>query len=208
MHPPYLAHPRSAAPYPPTPPKRAPRARTSCGCGRWRSPRAWAACSWASSRSARPGGLHAPAPWQSIQKGTRVLISLWDSLMFGRVPGTRPNISESHSETSTRVPFCIAHHRIVLAGAEYCTFGYGTGLLPFEEWDLLAGTPRHLSSLRARTSTLQAAPDSQPRGRVQCQRLRHAAWRSIADGGLAVAQARTARATRTTPREALAPSRA
>ena len=31
--------------------------------------------------------------------------------MFGRVPGTRPNISESHSEISTRVPFCI-----VLAG--------------------------------------------------------------------------------------------
>ena len=25
----------------------------------------------------------------AIQKGTRVLISLWDSLMFGRVPGTR-----------------------------------------------------------------------------------------------------------------------
>ena len=50
-----------------------------------------------------------------IQKGTRVLISLWDSLMFGRVPknaapflGTRPNISESHSEISTRVPLCIA----------------------------------------------------------------------------------------------------
>ena len=42
----------------------------------------------------------------SIQKGTRVLISLWNSLMFGRVPGTRPNISESHSEISTRVPFC------------------------------------------------------------------------------------------------------
>ena len=41
-------------------------------------------------------------------KGTRVLISLCDSLMFGRVPGTRPNISESHSEISTRVPFCIA----------------------------------------------------------------------------------------------------
>ena len=47
-------------------------------------------------------------------RGTRVLISLWDSLMFGRVPkngvaflGTRPNISESHSEISTRVPFCI-----------------------------------------------------------------------------------------------------
>ena len=30
--------------------------------------------------------------------------------MFGRVPGTRPNISESHSEISTRVPFCIEHH--------------------------------------------------------------------------------------------------
>ena len=44
----------------------------------------------------------------AIQKGTRVLISLWDSLMFGRVPGTRPNTSESHSEISTRVPFCIA----------------------------------------------------------------------------------------------------
>ena len=43
---------------------------------------------------------------------SRVLISLLDSLMFGRVPknaapfsGTRPNISESHSEISTRVPF-------------------------------------------------------------------------------------------------------
>ena len=28
--------------------------------------------------------------------------------MFGRVPGTRPNISEYHSEISTRVPFCIS----------------------------------------------------------------------------------------------------
>ena len=27
--------------------------------------------------------------------------------MFGRVPGTLPNISESHSEMSTRVPFCM-----------------------------------------------------------------------------------------------------
>ena len=27
--------------------------------------------------------------------------------MLGRVPGTRPSISESHSETSTRVPICI-----------------------------------------------------------------------------------------------------
>ena len=38
--------------------------------------------------------------------------------MFGRVPknvaaflGTRPNMSESHSEISTRVPFCIAAGR-------------------------------------------------------------------------------------------------
>ena len=49
-----------------------------------------------------------------ISKGTRVLISLWHSLMFGRVPknaapflGIRPNISEYHSEISTRAPFCI-----------------------------------------------------------------------------------------------------
>ena len=28
--------------------------------------------------------------------------------MFGRVPATCPNISESHSEIRTRVPFCIA----------------------------------------------------------------------------------------------------
>ena len=40
----------------------------------------------------------------TIKKGTRVLISLWDSLMFRRVPGTRPNISKPHSEISTRVP--------------------------------------------------------------------------------------------------------
>ena len=31
--------------------------------------------------------------------------------MFGWVPGTRPNISESHSEKRTRVPFCIAADR-------------------------------------------------------------------------------------------------
>ena len=60
----------------------------------------------------------------AIQKGTRVLISLWDSLMFGRVPkngaaflGTRPNISESHSKISTRVPFCIAATDLAAAGA-------------------------------------------------------------------------------------------
>ena len=62
----------------------------------------------------RPAQPQSPA----IQKGARVLISLWDSLMFGRVPGTRPNISESHSKIvlSTRVPFCItrgAHGALV-----------------------------------------------------------------------------------------------
>ena len=35
------------------------------------------------TEQARPGPLLAA----SIHKGTRVLISLWDSLMFGRVPG-------------------------------------------------------------------------------------------------------------------------
>ena len=43
--------------------------------------------------------------------------------MFGRVPkngaaflGTRPNISESHSEISTRVPFCIAAGHVFPTG--------------------------------------------------------------------------------------------
>ena len=49
-----------------------------------------------------PAICHAPG-----SLGTRVLISLWNSLMFGRVPGTRPNTSESHSEISTRVPYFI-----------------------------------------------------------------------------------------------------
>ena len=49
-----------------------------------------------------------PANSVAIQKGTRVPLSLWDSLVFGRVPGTRPNVSKSHSERRTRVPFCIA----------------------------------------------------------------------------------------------------
>ena len=55
------------------------------------------------------GNARASELWRdrTIQKGTRALISLWDSLMFGRVQGTRPNISEPHSEISTRVPFCI-----------------------------------------------------------------------------------------------------
>ena len=51
---------------------------------------------------------HSAVQMISIQKGTQGLISPWDSLMFGRVLDTRPNMSESHSETSTRVPFCIA----------------------------------------------------------------------------------------------------
>ena len=42
--------------------------------------------------------------------------------MFGRVPGTRPNISESHSEMSTRVPFCIARGGLV----EQAQGGVGT----------------------------------------------------------------------------------
>ena len=46
------------------------------------------------------------SPASNTKGHSRVLIPLWDSLMFGRVPGTRPNISESHSEISTRVPFC------------------------------------------------------------------------------------------------------
>ena len=65
-----------------------------------------------------------------IQKGTRVLISLWDSLMFGRVPkntaaflGTRPNISESHSEISSRVPFCIVEVAGRADGMEFRAFG-------------------------------------------------------------------------------------
>ena len=61
----------------------------------------------------------------AIQKGTRVLISLWNSLMFGRVPGPRPNISESHSEICTRVPFCI-----VQVDVAQCERG-GCGAPPF-----------------------------------------------------------------------------
>ena len=60
-------------------------------------------CTWGGvARVQQKGRLPRPV---AIQKGTRVLISLWDSRMFGRVPSTRPNISESHSEIRTRVPF-------------------------------------------------------------------------------------------------------
>ena len=44
-------------------------------------------------------------------RAARVLISLWDSLMSAPFLGNRPNISESHSEISTRVPFCIGWAR-------------------------------------------------------------------------------------------------
>ena len=60
--------------------------------------------------------------------------------MFGRVPGTRPNISESHSETSTRVPFCIA-------GSQHQG---GRGRTPRRE----GRPPRRPQSWRARTREL------------------------------------------------------
>ena len=42
---------------------------------------------WAGQGSLQPPDGPAPMPAAGvIQKGTRVLISLWDSLMFGRVP--------------------------------------------------------------------------------------------------------------------------
>ena len=56
-----------------------------------RAGRAHAACA-----AGGPSSSTIRAPLFAIQKGTRVLISLWDSLVFGRVPGTRPNTSESH----------------------------------------------------------------------------------------------------------------
>ena len=57
--------------------------------------------------------------------------------MFRRVPGTRPNISESHSEMSTRVPFCIAGEpavqadlkklqRCIMMAKAHCLYQAGT----------------------------------------------------------------------------------
>ena len=62
----------------------------------------------------RPLRLLALARPATIQKGTRVLSSLWDSLMLGRVPQ-----NGAHSEISTRVPFCIqsGHGRARLRGS-------------------------------------------------------------------------------------------
>ena len=46
----------------------------------------------------------------STQKGTRVLISLWDSLMFGRVPGGYSFVTtfRSLSQAAGSPPLCIA----------------------------------------------------------------------------------------------------
>ena len=53
--------------------------------------------------------------------------------MFGRVPktpapflGTRPNISDSHSEISTRVPFCIATQLSDYAGHNTLVLNHST----------------------------------------------------------------------------------
>ena len=43
---------------------------------------------WPNSGTPPPCPHHCLVVPVAIQKGTRVLISLWDSLMFGRVPGT------------------------------------------------------------------------------------------------------------------------
>ena len=67
------------------------------------------------------------APHPAIQKGTRVLISLWDSLVFGRVPGTRPNISESHSEIRTLESALLCCGRYVLACAHREALARGGG---------------------------------------------------------------------------------
>ena len=62
----------------------------------------------ASARATPPRAPGSSSRAWVLPKGTRVLISLWYSLMFGRYQVPAPSISESHSEISTRVPFCIA----------------------------------------------------------------------------------------------------
>ena len=52
--------------------------------------------------------VHAP-PVLQYKRVPEYYVSLWDSLMFGRVPGTRSNISDSHSEISTRVALEASH---------------------------------------------------------------------------------------------------
>ena len=48
---------------------------------------------WAGQGSLQPPDGPAPMPAAGvIQKGTRVMISLWDSLMFGRVPKKRRGV--------------------------------------------------------------------------------------------------------------------
>ena len=67
----------------------------------------------------------------SKTKGTRVRFSLLNSLMFGRVPGTRPNIREFNSEKRTRVPFCIERGRLIalkpMYGASVSTIRRSSG---------------------------------------------------------------------------------
>ena len=74
-----------------------------------------------SVRQRRTGGVL----W-AIQKGTRELISLWDSAPF---LGTRPNISESHSEISTRAPFCNSPTDTLARGQPAHEFGTGAHAL-------------------------------------------------------------------------------
>ena len=105
--------------------------------------------------------------------GTRVLISLWDSLMFGRVPkngvpflGTCPNISESHSEISTRVPFVLENdpglaqvsvftchpNNTCPSRLKGCMCGYTN-----QQWNVTGGTIRNIGSgtcLTVRTVSL------------------------------------------------------
>ena len=91
----------------------------------------------------------APAAGWAIQKGTRVRISLWDPLMFGRVPGTSPNISGSHSEIRTRVPFCAGACGAQEAGGG----GHPTG-------QHLRGPPALLVSLLPDSLLVSLSPDS------------------------------------------------
>ena len=64
----------------------------------------------------------------AIQKGTQVLISLWDSLIFGRVPGTK-----GHSSTDLAMGFANVRagtwYRAQVHGAE----GAGGAQRPAEE---------------------------------------------------------------------------
>ena len=45
--------------------------------------------------------------------------------MLGRVPVTRPDISKSYSETSTRVPVCIAAGHVYQMDGFFASTGWG-----------------------------------------------------------------------------------